>query len=83
MDAFIVRYLKEAEFALALADVVVEQHPQKGDLVLNSQQTGYVLLILPITPCPLLRVLHVPSFEPNHVFLGRLASPNEKHLLNR
>ena len=60
MDAFIVRYLKEVEFALALADVVVEQHPQKGDLVLNSQQTGYVdpadhtLPSLASPPCPLL-----------------------------
>ena len=60
MDAFIVRYLKEAEFALALADVVVEQPPQKGDLVLNSQQTGYVdpadhtLPSLASPPCPLL-----------------------------
>ena len=82
MDAFVARYPKEAEFALALADVVVEQHPQKGDLVLNSQQTGYVDPADHTLPS-LLRVLHVPSFETNHVFLGRLASPNVKHLLNR
>ena len=82
MDAFIVRYLKEAEFALALADVVVKQHPQKGDLVLNSQQTGYVDPADHTLPS-LVSPPYAPSFETNHVSLGRLASPNVKHLLNR